>query len=194
MQNLLGIDPLLEEGMGQLQRQQQQTDRRKKHFQDHFNYRPAEKSYHFSPNIILFRDYMFWNRAKSNLNKAAYGLQWIFVIHLPPEQPTLELACSWNYLFSWINSNKLAKYKPSLKIIPQPEIMAIMQESENIKLEDFVEWYRKGSMMINLIPTCVRVLWKTEIQQKLYPAKTLLPVLWFSSVLYKILFKTQKEP
>lgn len=52
--------------------------------------------------------------------------------------------------------------------------MVIMQESENIKLEDFAEWYRKGSMMINLIPTSVRALWKTVINQ--YQAKTLLLV------------------
>lgn len=53
--------------------------------------------------------------------------------------------------------------------------MAILQELEIIKLEDFVEWYRKGGMMIILVPTSVRVLRKTVINY--YQAKTLLPVL-----------------
>lgn len=100
--NCIGINPLLEEETEQFHRQQQQTEYHwKKPFTDHFNYRPAQKPYHFSPNIILFRDYMLQNKAKSNLNKAAYRLKWIFVMHLHlsiPPSPRTAHSSKWTYM------------------------------------------------------------------------------------------------
>lgn len=62
--------------MGQFHRQQQKTEHhRTKPFKDNFNHRPGQNLYHLTNSIrilfILFIDYNLWNRAKSNLNKAA---------------------------------------------------------------------------------------------------------------------------
>lgn len=62
--------------MGQFHRQQQKTEHhRKKLFKNNFNHRPGQNLYHLTNIIrilfILFIDYNLWNRAKSNLNKAA---------------------------------------------------------------------------------------------------------------------------